>query len=203
MTQRVCMDFKKRYMILLLSSIFLSGCGSHEVYRESSIASKPYHAPVLNSNTKQIYLNVINKARSQERSCGSAGNFSSAAPLKWSDVLYKASYEHSHDMARSNHFSHIGSFGTFDWTANVQKLGKGSSFKERIENNGYKKWKNIAENIAMGSSTIDQVMVQWLSSDQHCANIMNPDFTDIGAASVKKEGTHSIYYWTQTFAAHQ
>ena len=186
----------KIYMIILLTMTVLTGCGSSKVYKQSTINPKPYAAPKLDNTTKYKYLTAINTLRSQGRSCGNAGYFSAAPVLRWDDSLYRASYEHSRDMMRSNSFSHKGSQSTFDWTANVQALSGGSSFKDRIENNGYTKWKNIAENIAMGSSTVGQVMDSLVSSDGHCANIMNPLFTDVGMAAVN-------HYWTQNFAAHQ
>lgn len=197
------LNFVKAFISFFVFLIIVSGCGSHEVYKESTIISKPYRAPELNSDITQTYLNAINRVRSEGRNCGRKGYFSSAPALRWSDALYRASYEHSYDMAKSNTFSHSGSFTRSDWTANVQQLNQGSSFKERIENNGYTKWKNIAENIEMGSSTVDDALAHWLRSDLHCANIMNPDFTDIGMARVKKEGTFQLYYWTQNFAARQ
>ena len=193
----------KIYILLPTAVIFLGGCGSHNGYKQSRIVPKAYNAPSIDSHVKQEYLNAINKVRSEKRSCGSAGHFSSAPALRWSNTLYKAAYEHSNDITESNRFSHQGSNSASDWTANVQHLGKGSSFRERIENNGYKKWKNIAENIAMGSPTLDMVMAQWLASDEHCANIMNPIFTDVGMADVTKEGSQVLHYWVQKFAAHQ
>ena len=186
----------KTYMILLLTISVLAGCGSRKVYKQSTINSKPYAAPKIDDSIKYKYLTAINTFRSQGRSCGTAGYFSDAPALRWNDSLYRASYEHSRDMMQSNSLSHKGSQSTFDWTAKAQSLSRASSFKDRIENNGYTKWKNIAENIAMGSSTVDQVMDQWISSDGHCANIMNPQFTDVGMAEVNK-------YWTQDFSAHQ
>lgn len=193
----------KIYILFFVSVFILGGCTAHKVYRESTMVPKPYHAPAIDSDVKERYVVAINKVRSQGRSCGGAGNFSSAPALRWSDALYKAAYEHSRDMSFSDSFGHDGSQKNSDWTANVQHLKRGSSFKERIDNNGYKKWKNIAENIAMGSPTLDMVMAQWLASDRHCANIMNSDFTDVGMAHFKQEDSQRSYYWTQNFAAHQ
>jgi len=183
-------------MLLSVSIVVFTGCGSHEVYKQSTITSKPYRAAKIDAGVKHVYLNEINKVRSQGRHCGDAGYFSASPALRWSDALYRAAYEHSHDMMRNKTFSHKGSHGTFDWTANAQALSGGSSFRERMENNGYTKWKYIAENIAMGSFTVEQVMTSWLASDKHCANIMNPLFTDVGMAEVND-------LWTQDFAAHQ
>jgi len=185
----------------VIPMLLFTGCGTTKVYKESTTVSRPYHAPVPGSGTKERYVNAVNKVRSEGRRCGREGYFAPASALRWSDALYKASYEHSNDMAKSNSFSHIGSSKSHDWTAKVQQLKRGSSFKERIENNGYRRWKNIAENIASGAVTIEETMVQWLRSDRHCANIMNPEFTDVGMARVKKDGTQQIYYWTQNFGA--
>jgi len=186
----------KTSMILSVAIAVFTGCGSHKVYKQSTIISKPYSAVKIDENVRDVYLREINRVRSQGRHCGDAGYFSAAPALRWSDALYRAAYEHSLDMMKNKTFSHKGSHGTFDWTANAQALSRGSSFKERMENNGYTKWKYIAENIAMGSFTADQVMASWLSSDRHCANIMNPIFTDVGMAEVND-------FWTQNFAAYQ
>ncbi|PHS34077.1 MAG: hypothetical protein COA92_03335 [Sulfurovum sp.] len=193
----------KIIMGIALVGVMLSSCSSHKVYKESTMLSKPHAAPKINRATQQKYLDAINKVRAEARSCGSAGSFTTAAPLRWSRALYSAAYEHSNDMLKSNHLTHKGSGTKFDWTARVQRLNRGSHFKERIENNGYKQWKNIAENIALGSSTIDAVMLNWIKSDYHCANIMNPEFTDVGMAYTYKEGSKRSHYWTQNFAAHQ
>ena len=201
--KEVSMRDIKIYMMLLITIIFLGGCGSHKVYRSSTMVSNPYHTPKINSSTKQKYLNAINKVRSQARSCGSAGYFSSAPALRWSDALYKAAYEHSNDMVKSGTFSHKGSNQASDWTAKVQHLGRGSSFKERIENSGYRNWRHIAENIESGSSTVDAAMAHWVRSDRHCANIMDPRFTDVGMAYTKKQSSRSSHYWTQNFGIRQ
>ncbi|SFC75905.1 CAP domain-containing protein [Bacillus sp. UNCCL81] len=54
-------------------------------------------------------------------------------------------------------------------------------------NGGYK-----GENIAHGQTTANEVMTDWMNSPGHRANIMSPNFKQIG---VGKVGT----YWTQQF----
>ena len=54
----------------------------------------------------------------------------------------------------------------------------------------------IAENIAMGQTTAQEVMTAWLNSSGHKANILDPDATSIGIGCVKHNG---YYYWTQCF----
>ena len=196
---------RMRYKYIVMMGLWLLvGCTStHYVYKQSHIISHPYPAPRLDSSTKHAYLHAVNTMRSHGRHCGNLGYFPSAPRLQWNDSLYHAAYEHSADMLANHAFQHKGSFGDSDWTAKVQHLGRASNFKERIENNGYKKWKRLAQNIASGMSTVQETMQQWKQSEHHCANIMNPVFTDFGMAHTKNRGERFSDYWTQNFAAHQ
>jgi len=45
----------------------------------------------------------------------------------------------------------------------------------------------------MGQQNEEEVMKSWLKSPGHCANIMNPNVTEVGVA-------RSGNYWTQLFA---
>ena len=53
----------------------------------------------------------------------------------------------------------------------------------------------LAENIAMGYSSPEQVMSGWMSSPGHRANILNGSYTHIGVGVCDGCGTH----WTQNF----
>lgn len=56
---------------------------------------------------------------------------------------------------------------------------------------------NMAENIAAGSITAEQVMTGWVNSSGHYANIMSEDMTNIGVGCfIDENGT---YYWVQCF----
>ena len=61
--------------------------------------------------------------------------------------------------------------------------------------NGYKSFA-VGENIAFGQSTIDIVMDEWLKSEGHCKNLMNPSFKEIGVAENHK-------YWVQDFGGRE
>jgi len=154
--------------------------------------------PAVLASTKQAYLDAINHERSAPQNCGIKGIKPAVSPLVWNDNLYKAAYEHSEDLAVSNTFSHSGSGTNSDWTAQVQNLGEGSTFKERSENNGYIGWKTLGENIAKGQTSITQVIKSWMDSDGHCANMMSAKYTEIGMAQFEKDGS---IYWTQNFGA--
>jgi uncharacterized protein YkwD len=69
----------------------------------------------------------------------------------------------------------------------------GSSPGERITVAGYVR-RTYGENIATGYGDAQAAMDGWISSAGHCANLMNPNFTEMGGA------TYGIY-WTQGFAA--
>ena len=204
--------------ILLTATLIINGCGggSNPV---SSINNQPlvqnqtptlapapapvsgFTIPPLDEAVKHDYLDAINVARGNTQHCGSRGDFSAATPVKWNDALYKAAYAHSYDLAYSNTFSHTGSNTQYDITARELSLGQGSSADQRIEHNGYTDWKTWGENIAAGSrrKTAQIVIDAWLDSDGHCANMMNPEFKEVGLALVTKEGSTYENYWTQNF----
>jgi len=205
--------------ILLFSSITIfSACGpstiSNIVNSDNSNSSSSsnstttskittYTIPKISEATKMEYLRVINEARAKRRNCGYEGVKEPAPPLKWSNKLYRAAYEHTYDMAMSNMqpISHNGSGTVYDITAKERGLSH-STMSDRVENSGYN-YKYIGENIAAGTNTdtIQEAMKQWLNSPGHCANIMNPNFTEIGVAHIKRDKTHYINYWTQVFGS--
>ena len=189
--------------IVLFGCIAVLNACTTSHYPVSMIHPHPYSAPSLASQQIKYYIEIVNRIRAEGRSCGDAGYFRAAPPLRWSDALYRSSYEHSRDMWRTREFGHKGSDKESDWTAKVQHLGYGSSFIERIENNGYTKWRHIVENIESGARNVDEVMQHWLQSAGHCKNIMNPEFKVFGMARVGTKGSKYDYYWTQDFASHQ
>ena len=148
--------------------------------------------------TKQKYLDAINQARSQTQDCGSEGIKAPVAALKWNDKLYDSAYMHSNDLAETDTFSHTGSGTQSDIVAWHLHPNVGSTVTERIEYTGYV-WSRNGENIAAGYGTIESTMIAWLDSPGHCANIMNPNFKEVGIALVIKTDSEYYYYWTQDF----
>ena len=127
-------------------------------------------------------LSRVNQFRAAGASCGSRGAFAAAPPLAWNAALRQAAEAHSRDMVANNFFSHTGA--------------DGSSSGQRIAAAGYN-WSSYGENIAAGQGSVVQVVVGWMASDGHCANVMSPAFADIGVACVA--GTASTAYrsyWT-------
>jgi len=151
---------------------------------------------------KTDYLDAINAARAETQDCGSAGVFDPAPDLRWDDRLGNAAWEHSDDMAQSNTFAHDGSGTASDRTAQEEGLGRGSHFTERIRHQGYTDYRAIGENIAAGAASAQDVIAMWLQSDQHCANLMNPNFSDTGMALVEKSHTDDGTYWSLELGGH-
>ena len=56
----------------------------------------------------------------------------------------------------------------------------GSNFAGRISAVGYD-WQTAGENIATGYPTPRAVVDSWMASTDHCRNILNPSFRDVGS----------------------
>ncbi len=59
-------------------------------------------------------------------------------------------------------------------------------------------YRGAGENIAMGQRTPEEVVEDWMNSEGHRKNIMNPSFTQIGVGVHEAGGR---YYWSQMFIA--
>ncbi len=138
----------------------------------------------MDDNDKEM-LSLVNNTRAAARDCGGT-HFAAAGALAWHCQLESAAQGHSDAMASNDFFDHTG-------------LG-GSSPGERITAAGYD-WYTYGENIAAGYGDAQAAMDAWTSSPGHCANLMNPNFMEMGAAmGSDPDSTYGIY-WTQDFAA--
>ena len=124
----------------------------------------------------------INRLRAAGGDCRGGGRFGPAPPLAWNAALLQAASAHSSDMAANGRFSHTGR--------------NGSTMASRIDAAGYA-WSRIGENIATGQARADAVIADWMSSDGHCANLMNADFRDMARACAPGTATSAHKtYWT-------
>lgn len=62
-------------------------------------------------------------------------------------------------------------------------FGHGPNFTSRFSAGGYD-WQAAGENIAAGYTTPRSVVAAWMSSPDHCRNILNPAFRDVGIGAV-------------------
>ena len=131
----------------------------------------------------QQVLDLVNRARAAPRNCGDKA-FSAAPPLGWNDVLAESSRLHAEDMARYNYLSHSGR--------------DGSDPAQRVERAGYR-YRATGENIAAGQTKPEDVVAGWIKSPPHCANLMDPRYTEMGVAFAVNPKSEMGVYWTQTF----
>jgi uncharacterized protein YkwD len=133
----------------------------------------------------QKLLSELNVARSQARQCGGQA-FAAAAPLAWNATLGTIAQDHSRDMANNNYFDH--------------KDRDGRTPGDRAELAGYS-GQQVGENIAAGQDTVHKVVEGWLASPGHCANLMNPQYQELGAAYATDPKSSAGIYWTAMFGA--
>jgi len=130
-------------------------------------------------------LRLINQHRAAGASCGSRGSFAPTSALSVQAQLTSAAYGHSRDMADNNYFSHTGLDGRTPGA--------------RVSAAGYS-WSSVGENIAAGYGSVQAVVDGWMASDGHCANLMNPGFTQYGLACARNDASTYRLYWTLNLA---
>lgn len=140
--------------------------------------------PCAMSAEDHAMLEAVNAFRAEAQECGSTA-YAAVAPLTWNCQLKTAALDHSMDMANQNFFSHTGS--------------DGSSAGDRISRSGYS-WSAWGENVAAGYNSVNSVMQGWINSPGHCANLMNPNVSNLGAARYSNASSTYGVYWTQVFA---
>jgi len=161
---------------------------------DSAVWATPYCHPVKDGpawpTTFQTWeedvLKLVNEARAVGHDCDTKGDFGPAAPLTMNASLRCAARKHASDMSMRNFFDHTNP--------------DGETFDQRIERAGYGSYNQVGENIA-GGLDIDNAKTAvdgWLDSDGHCANIMNPNYTEFGAGAYEGSGDLT-FYWTQEF----
>lgn len=130
-------------------------------------------------------LELVNAARASARRCGSTAH-PAVAPLTAAAQLDEASRAHAGELARLDRFDHRGI--------------DGSTAAERVGRTGYA-WRLVGENLAAGPTSAEEVVDGWLASPEHCRNLMDARFTQMGLAFAVDAASESGVYWVQTFAA--
>jgi uncharacterized protein YkwD len=153
---------------------------------DESIAARPAREETISvyastTTQQQEVLNLINQKRASGCNCGTT-YYPKTTPLTLDSRLTKASDLHAADMAAKNYFSHTGSDGSTPF--------------DRMIRQGYY-YSYAGENIAAGYSTASAVVQGWLNSPGHCANIMNPNFVNVGVGY--SAGGSYRYYWVADF----
>ena len=180
-------------IITALAVVVFVGCGVDSGVRDGNTPSytgtpglpgggaDPGSNPGDAAADEQSVFDIVNQERE------AAGR----SPLSWCDGLYDLAKAHSNDMCDRNFFSHVNPEGE-DPTARGRAGHAGSyTFDPCVPSPYY----GVAENIAMGQTSAQQVMEAWMGSAGHRANILNGAYTHIGVGLCDGCGTH----WTQCF----
>lgn len=186
---RAAMDvLRQKYCGRLLDAGFSAIGTAHLGNGWQVVLARPVVIPDLPDwqQAGQEILALVNATRARPRTCGDRA-FGPAGPLGWNPLLGQAAFAHSDDMAQRHYFSHQQPDGTVP--------------ADRATRAGYR-WRVVGENIASGQRTPAEAMAAWLDSPGHCANIMNPKFSEMGAAYAINPGNDNrTAYWTQVFGA--
>ena len=132
-----------------------------------------------NEGFEQEVIQLINQERRQ------AG----LEPLQFEPLLAQAAETHSTNMALQDFYDHTGA--------------DGSDFTDRIEATGFSITGMSAENIHAYYNDPEAVVQGWMESPGHRDNILNPEFTEIGAGHYFLENDigdeNWNHYWTTVF----
>lgn len=108
-------------------------------------------------------------------------------PLKINPILMQVAQAHTQNMVERGFFDHI------DPATRMDACG-------RIASAGYA-LQACAENLAAGYSTAEGVFQAWMNSPSHRANLLSPNFTEIGIGYARGGQYH--HYWTVDLARPQ
>jgi uncharacterized protein YkwD len=124
------------------------------------------------SKDEQAVVDLTNAERAKEK----------LAALNPNRLLFAAARKHSENMAKKGELNH-------------ELDGKGPA--DRINAEGYV-WSRVGENIAFGDDLSPAGAVKiWMNSPPHRANILTPEFQEIGIG-LARTAKGEVYY-TQVF----
>ena len=128
-------------------------------------------------------LVLTNEARAHPRRCGPTP-YAAAPPLAANATLAQVALAYARDMAAFRYMDHTGH--------------DGSTPAQRITRRGYR-WSEVGENLASGVMTPEQVVAGWLASPEHCANLMDPLYRQMGVAFAVNQHDARGVYWAMEF----
>lgn len=142
-----------RYLVLA-TLLLCTACVPVPIVVTYGEPPEPVQTVSRNAPPEQVSLNAIRRE---------AG----IHPVVYSEPLTRIAQGHALDMARGGFFSHRGSNGS------------GIGQRARRANFNYC---SIAENIAKGQTSLNQVMRNWRASPGHYRNMVSPKHTRYGLA---------------------
>ncbi len=161
----------KRSPILLitLACCLAGGCPFNTTTGGSSGTTIGGGATATATDADQI-LDFVNQERTSR----------GLSALTLNSQLTAAAVTHARDMADNGFFSHTGS--------------DGSHVGDRATAAGYS-WTAVGENIGQADVSAEEIVDLWMNSPGHRANILGPDFTELGVGT--DDGGTKL--WVQVF----
>jgi uncharacterized protein YkwD len=130
-------------------------------------------------------LRLTNELRARGARCGSR-TFGTAPPLRLAPALTRAAQRQADEMARYRYLAHEGR--------------DGSTPAQRATQAGYA-WRAVGENVAAGAESAAEVLLDWERSPDHCRNLLDPEFTEMGIAyALNPQPTGHSTWWSMVLA---
>ena len=182
----------RRTTAALVGSLCLAACAQVQRTRPDGVAVAPVPkggsvlqgrapaaaapVPPLPSTAVRDTLQRINAYRAAGATCGTR-RFEPAAPVAWNSLLAQAAQKHARDMAARRAMSHTGS--------------DGSSMSERVAREAYD-FSTLGENVSAGYTSVPDALAGWMRSAGHCANMMSPNFREVGVGGAVASTSASV-----------
>jgi uncharacterized protein YkwD len=141
--------------------------------------------PCADAQALQSALQRLNEVRQRgEAPC--VASKGAVQSLAWESRLAGSAHEQASDLALRDLLSHV----------DARQRGLGA----RLRGAGYAA-ASAGENLAAGQSSFDDTLQAWLISPTHCANLMQPEFRDVGLACVQRPGSRYERFWVAHLGA--
>jgi uncharacterized protein YkwD len=130
-------------------------------------------------------LELVNQRRAEGADCEGGGEFwIPSDPLTMHPALRCAARKHSLAMIAGDYFEH--------------ESPDGEDFQARAAAAEYD-GEPLAQSIAAGHRDPAQVVATLMSNDGNCANLMNPEATELGVGYLPASDVSYSHYWTLVF----
>lgn len=163
-----------RFSVLAVAALLAAGCTFTEPPKAEADAAKVCNLPADQQLLVDEVLDQVNEVRESE----------GLSPLTLDPVLCDVADSYACEMIAGEFFAHEN-----------PRTGMGAG--RRLTAAGYIFY-SMGENLAVGHSTPEDVVAAWLKSPEHRANILDPEWHEVGIA-VRNGGDYG-WYWVQEFA---
>jgi uncharacterized protein YkwD len=167
---------RQRLRALVASVVLLAG---------TAVAGQPNAdalEPCIDDAQMHKAVEQLNALRRQSAPCATAG--AAMQRLSWESRLAASAHEQAVDLAMQDRLSHTDS--------------RNRGFGVRLRSSGYAA-AGAGENLAAGQTDIEDTLQAWLASPSHCANLMQPEYRDVGLACVQRRGSRYERFWVAHF----